>query len=184
MLPQLTPNLCADTVSAPPPPRYRPLNGEPRLVSWRPSSASGSVGLTEAQKAGLRYEAKVQDYLCAALGTSYYPAPYLHFLDGTVLENGGAYRTLVPDGLFFAPEKLVYIFEFKSQHMPEAWYQLRKLYEPVVKRLDVDPRTSVIEVVRSYDPAMGFPEPVILCSSLDEALDSPLHSFKVLRWRP
>lgn len=177
MLPQLTPDRCP-VVSVPPPARYRALSGVPRLVSWSSSQAKGSKGFTEAQKSGLRYEAKVQDYLIEKLGPSYLPAPYLHFVD----DNG--YRTLVPDGLFLTYNGRVVIFEIKSQHMSEAWYQLRKLYEPVVKQLDFVKQTSCIEVVKSFDPAMPFPEDVRLCPDLESALASPLELFKVLKWRP
>lgn len=143
----------------------------------RESDACGSKGFSAAQKAGLRYEAKAQDFLSSELSVRYYIAPYLHFLDMS------GYRTLVPDGVLLEFDT-AYIFEIKSQHMPEAWYQLRRLYEPVLAQLCGVRQTSCIEVVRSYDPSMGFPEEVQLFNDLDEALRAPRSSFKVLQWRP
>lgn len=178
MLPELSPGVNADTSSAPPPLRFRPLEGTPRLVQWKPSDARGSVGLTEAQKNGLRYEAKAQDFLIEQLGPNYFPAPFLHFM------TGSNYRTLIPDGLYFTPHGLVVIFEIKSQHMPEAWWQLRKLYEPVVKQLPLCTKTSCVEVVKSFDPSMGFPERIRLCSNITDAICRPAEDFKVLHWRP
>lgn len=175
MLPQITPSPGA-VASVPPPSRFRPLAGTPSGVSMRTCVARGSVGLTEAQRNGLRYEAKAQDFLVNALGHEYYQQPYLHFVDGH------SCRTLVPDGILIH-EGYATIFEIKSQHMPEAWWQLRKLYEPVVRQLGGVRLTSCVEMVRGYDPAMGFPEEVVLCSKLSEVLEESALKFKVLQWR-
>jgi hypothetical protein len=177
-LPQLTPDASTGLSVPPPPPRHRPLRGVPRFVKWRSSGATGSQGLTDAQKAGLRYEAKAQDFLSGALHSWYHVAPYLHF------DDAGLSRTLVPDGILFDHDGTAMIFEIKSQHMPEAWWQLRKLYEPVVRELSFVNATSCIEVTKSYDPSMGFPEEVLVCHSLSELVAAPAHCFKVFVWRP
>jgi len=178
----LTPEGVVDfTFSAPlppvPPRSFRPLEGEPEEVKWHPRTHFLGGGKTEAQKRGLRFEEKVQMRLRNQLGPRYFRNPFLEFT-----ANGG-WRSLVPDGIFFSPEGLAFLFEVKAQHMPEAWWQLRQLYEPVVRNLSFVNQVSCIEVVRSYDPAMGFPEPVKLCRKLDEALDRPVKEFKVLELR-
>lgn len=137
-----------------------------------------SEGLTAAQKAGLRYEAKAQLWLSEQLGRAYQAAPYLHFED-----NSGP-RTLIPDGLFFDTGGTALVFEIKSQHMPEAWWQLRHLYEPVVRELGFIRRVSCVEVTKSFDPSMGFPEEVLLRRDLSKLLELPPEPFKVLLWRP
>jgi hypothetical protein len=78
----------------------------------------------------------------------------------------------------------VLIFEIKSQHMPEAWWQLEQLYRPVLRaRRPLCPIVCV-EVCRSYDPAMPFPAEFRLLSSIDEILDNPIvTSLAVLPWK-
>lgn len=176
MLPSLTPDTRA-AVSIPPPPRFRPIKGAVLEAHWEPSGASGAVGLTDAQKAGLRYEARVQDWLSNSLKGCYVVAPYLHFRD----DSGP--RTAIPDGVMFGLHHAT-IFEIKSQHTHSAWWQLRRLYEPVVKALSEVRTVMLVEVVRSFDPAAGFPEPIKLCYALEDALDSESNRIKVLVWKP
>jgi hypothetical protein len=91
---------------------------------------------------------------------------------------------LIPDGLYFNIGGFATIFEIKSQHMPEAWWQLRKLYEPVVRQLPFVNGTSCVEVTRSYDPSMGFPEPVLVVHDFDSLMAAPAAPLKVLIWKP
>jgi len=161
-----------------PPRRFRPLCGAPRNVSWGPWSFKGSRGLSSAQQSGLRYEAKAQSYLATELGYAYHPNPTLRFED-----DSGA-RFLVPDGLYFDSVGSAVVFEVKSQHMPEAWWQLRQLYEPVVRALNFVNRVACVEVVKSFDPGMGFPEPVQSYRDLQVLLAAPAPGFKVLIWKP
>lgn len=175
MLPELTPNL-ATPVRIPPPPSFRPLNGIPKRVNWRASGAVSGGSLTAAQRAGLRYEAKAQLYLRSALA-DYIEAPIVTFLDG-----GSQGRRIIPDGMIVRGKSL-WIFEIKHQHTHSAWWQLRRLYEPVLRRLEGVERTFCIEMVRSYDPAAGFPEPVRVATSLLEAIE-PSVEMKVFLWKP
>lgn len=177
ILPQLTPNAVADSgVSVPPPPSFRPLRGRPTQVQWKPTPI-GSRGRTAAQQDGLRYETKAQKHLKSKIA-SYIVSPGLVFVDLDVT------RILLPDGLVFQSDGTAIIFEIKRQHMPEAWWQLRRLYEPVVRELSFVNRTSCVEVVASFDPAMGFPEPVHLCTRVEEVLEAPAAALKVLLWKP
>lgn len=175
MLPQIGLDRTAVPVEVPPPPHFHPLHGTPGNVRFRSSGAEGSRGLTAAQKAGLRYEAKAQDYLSKVLGGLYHVAPYLHFTD-----LSGS-RTVVPDGLYLNDGEAI-VFEIKISHMPDAWWQLRRLYQPVVERLSYVHSVSVIEVVRSFDPSQAFPEEVKVIRGLDGLVSSP--NFRVLLWRP
>lgn len=175
VLPQLTPDGSADPVSAPPPRGSRPVVGEPRNIHWVGGRTSAH-GLTEAQRSGLRFEQKIHWMLKSTFPVDYHVNPVFAFDDDT------GHRTCVPDGLLLHAKDAI-VFEIKSQHMPEAWWQLRKLYEPVVKRWWGKPIVCC-EVVRSYDPAMGFPESVSFCTTLDEVLGDCLNEFRVLQWRP
>ena len=187
VLPQLTPDEGADTsLSALPPARFRPPAGLVHSVALRSRrvnvvDSGNKKGFTTAQQNGLRYEAKVAKRLRSGLdyqvGAKYLDQPYLDF------EDDLGPRVVIPDGLALLPGGLALVFEIKSQHMPEAWWQLRRLYQPVVRQLPFVSQVSVVEVVRSYDPAMGFPETVQLCTTLDQVLWSRPEPFKVLLWR-
>lgn len=160
-----------------PPPRFRPLQGTPRNVTMKRTLGEPSKGLTAAQKAGLRYEAKAQLHLRSVFGPSYRTAPLLHF------EDDSGWRTCIPDGIYVGSFGLLVIFEIKSQHCPEAWWQLRRLYQPVVEALRFVKDVSVCEVTKSFDPMMPFPE-LVKQASLAALSSSPESQFCVHIWRP
>lgn len=165
-------------VNVPPPARFRPLVGKPCNVYIGDNAFRGHSrrDMTEAQKAGLRYEDKIQAELFTH-NTEYMISPTFHFVDDS------GFRTIIPDGLFSFPDRVV-IIEIKSQHMPEAWWQLEKLYRPVVMARRPLCPILCLEICRSYDPAMPFPAEFQLFSSLAEALTSPpLTTLGVLPWR-
>ena len=178
LIPQLTPDATVDRSVGVPPPHFLPLRGTPADVRWRPSNYERKTGQTVAQNSGLRYEEKVQRFLSESLRTLYHAAPFLHFRDGHDR------RTCVPDGLHFDISGRTTIFEIKSQHMPDAWWQLRKLYEPVVQQLRFTNVVSCVEVTKSFDPSMGFPEEVTVFHDLWTLMAAPSAPFKVLIWRP
>lgn len=158
-------------VAVPPPPHFRGLVGEARRVTITSGAAHGS-GSSPAQKAGLRYEAKVHEYLKSQFPT-YVESPCIHFTDNT------GQRTCIPDG--YAIAGVSYVFEIKYQHTPAAWWQLRKLYGPLIEEVYKQPPV-LVEVCHTYDPKLPFPEEVEFISDL--------HSFSrrdcvgVFRWTP
>lgn len=159
--------------------RSRPVVGKLRNITIEFTHTAGSSGLTAAQKAGLRYEAKAQLHLRELL-TDYCPSPIFYFID----DNGS--RKCVPDGIYL-PRKFgdpIFVFEIKTQHMPEAWFQLRKLYEPVVRaKFPLSP-VGCIEVCRSFDPEMQFPEKPVLLDDIQQAVRRETRSLGVYVWRP
>jgi hypothetical protein len=162
-------------VQVPPPPRFRPLQGIPTGVTLAKLGDFPDGGTT-AQRAGMRYERKVHEYLGRVLD-NYRPSQAFRFFDA-----GRGVRFCVPDGVVLNPSR-TFIFEFKFQHMPEAWWQLRQLYEPVLRSFNRDAETYVVEVCRSFDPAVPFPEPVRLVDDLMEYINRPFKEFAVLRWK-
>jgi hypothetical protein len=186
VLPQLTPlngALAGSPVQVPPPPKFHAPVGTIKHVSIRPrDSYFKASGKTAAQKAGLAYEEKVQEYLVGTLSKCYLPAPYVDFKDAT------GPRTCIPDGILFTSSGLV-IFEIKSQHMPEAWWQLRRLYEPVLRcylnTYGIRPDLFLLEICKSYDPQMPFPERPTLVYDIQSFLDTAKDKeFGVFRWKP
>lgn len=180
MLPHLSPlngDLAGVPVQVPPPPRFKPIVGRIEEVDYAPHSHFMGKGRTASQKAGLVYEDRIRSRLRENHSTVYLDQPTLHFRDG------GGWRTCIPDGLDVFDDKVI-IVEIKSQHMPEAWWQLRRLYEPVVRKLFLNTPVAVLEICRVYDPSMPFPEKVTLVDNYEkftrEAGDGELG---VYRWR-
>ena len=178
MTPQLNPLVPSGPVAVPPPLRFRPPVGTIRNVRMSLDVQMEQRGNTSAKHAGVLYERKAHDHLERTLGSKYLRSPFLHWLD-----DSGA-RTCIPDGLVLFPDRSV-IIEIKSQHMPEAWWQLRRLYEPVVRALYPDAPCQSIEVARWYDPATPFPTSVELIDDLPSFIQRrPLPGFGVYVWRP
>lgn len=152
MLPFLSPlsanSLAGGVVQVPAPPNFKGVRGlASRVEIGGPSFIS--KGKTSAQKAGLRYEAKVQAFL-RELFPAYQPSPYVRFMD----ERGS--RVCIPDGLLTFEYKRAVIFEIKYTHTPDAWWQLKRLYEPVLKAAGFE-EVQTIEVCKTYDPTTPFP---------------------------
>ena len=108
---------------------------------------------------GVRYEKLVQEYLQFRFGGLYLPSPWIKFF------GDGRWRWCQPDGVLFQPARgAIVIVECKYQHTLDAWWQVRHLYQPVLEH--IFPRTlwkyEACEIVKWYDPAIQFPEPVVL----------------------
>lgn len=106
---------------------------------------------------GLRYEARGHEYLGRLYPDWYIPAPWLRF---SATHNQDP-RWCQPDGIIMDLRAgRITIIEFKLRHTSRAWWQLRRLYEPVLTFMF--PKTlwrfSVCEVVRWFDPQLAFPE--------------------------
>lgn len=128
---------------------------------------------------GIRYERKVHDYLngaCGGVERSYFPSEWFKFA------SGESVRWCQPDGLILhLREGIVTVVEVKYQHTPDAWFQLRELYEPVLRVAMPGWRFALLEVVKWYDPSTFFPERVVLCA---DPLQAPLGAVGVHIWNP
>lgn len=126
---------------------------------------------------GIRYEKKVHVYLTEFYGEAYIPSPWIKFF------AEGRYRWCQPDGIHLDFLRgVITIVEVKYQHTTDAWWQLRCLYEPVL-RVIFPPhlwKFEVCEVVKWYDPAVVFPEKTVLA----QEMAMPHSAFKVHIWRP
>lgn len=112
--------------------------------------------------------------LLERFGAAYRASPWIRFTD----ESGQHWCQ--PDGLLDVGETLI-IVEFKYQHTLDAWHQLRLLYEPVVAHLHPEHSLAVVEVVKWYDCAVVFPEPVKLVKDVAAHLTK---DFGVHIWKP
>lgn len=126
------------------------------------------------KRQGVKYEAQGQQMLAERFGSAYLPSPWVRFTDQT------GQHWCQPDGVLETDSGLI-IVEFKYQHTVDAWQQLRLLYEPVIRALHPGRPIAVLEIVKWYDCAVAFPEPVKLVS------DAARHSgkeFGVHIWKP
>jgi len=144
------------------------------LVTAPPHSRiSKSSRNTAAQKAGKRYEKKVIEILNDIYTTI--PSPWISFDDKLGIE-----RLCQPDCLVIFDCSVV-VVEIKRMHTVMAWFQLRKLYEPVVRCLFPDKNIVVAEVTSGFDPRTPWPESVEFSTSLQDLRD--VRSFGVIQWR-
>lgn len=126
---------------------------------------------------GVRYEKLVQEYLGWRYGDLYLPSPWIKFF------AEGKWRWCQPDGVLFVPEQgRIVIVEVKYQHTLDAWWQVRHLYQPVLEHMfpNLLWKYEVCEVVKWYDPAIQYPERVVLA----QEVDMPHRDFKVHIWKP
>lgn len=132
-------------------------------------------GKSAAQKAGIRYERKVQKELAHELGEAFQSSVWFKYDDAS-----GPHWCQV-DGLWQRGGKEVVIFEIKSRFTSDGWFQLRRLYEPVVRKALYPSALRHVLICRSFDPVAAFPEDFILIESLRSPLESGVVS--VLPWR-
>lgn len=164
-------------MSLPPPPsRFTPAQNILRAEFTTPP-ALRQKRYTGRRAQGVRYEKLVQEHLIWRYGDLYLPSPWLKFF------SAGKWRWCQPDGILFVPQRgTLVIVEVKYQHTPDAWWQVRHLYQPVLQRM-LPPthwKYEVCEIVKWYDAAVVFPEKVVLA----QEVDMPHQDFKVHIWKP
>ena len=139
---------------------------------------------SKAQRLGKRYETKVIRKIKKLDIEGFVFGPWISFMSGS-----GSLRSCQPDMLWFnSRTKKGIIFEIKYTHTIDAYYQLVELYFPVVAKLHPEYEFSLVELTRSYDPAIQFPVPVdSLYFDLEELFatshTSPQKSVSVLQWK-
>lgn len=105
---------------------------------------------------GLRYEKQLHKHLSELSGCFYVPGPWFQF---STYDHG--VRWCQPDGLLFFPYTgQITIVECKLQHTSDAWWQLKWLYQPVLRQLFPPSlwKFALLEIVKWYDPQTPFPE--------------------------
>lgn len=178
MLPSLSPLsgnvLAGNVVAVPAPPHFRPIQMPVKRVQRIPALAMSEKEMTPAQRLGVHYEQKWHAFAKEFI-RNYVESPCLMF------EDGGGTRVVIPDGYAYC-DTVVWIFEVKHQHTSDAWWQLEKLYKPVVEHFVKCPAICV-EVCKTYDPAMPFPiSPTLV--DLDTLSGLRPGEFGVLKWKP
>lgn len=111
-----------------------------------------SSGRTTAQRMGIAFEIRVQDVLSAIYGDQFFCNVPILFED-----RRGLHRC-IPDGVLRLSPSSIAIIEIKLRHTERAYWQLEKLYKPVLRKM-VTPgsRVYTVEICRSYDPDEVWP---------------------------
>lgn len=148
------------------PPNFKPAgNVEQARISPTPPPFIRQRKYSGRRADGVRYEKRVQAHLAELFPLTYVPSPWLHF------QADGAWRWCQPDGLIFdLPRGRIICVEVKYSHTAAAWWQVRRLYLPVLRVCFPEEywQFECCEVVRWYDPAVAFPEPVELAAEIDQ----------------
>jgi hypothetical protein len=164
------------------PRRFRPAHAvrHAEFMLDPPLGLESAQRHSPAQKRGLRYQEQVLETL-DGLGAFklFVPSPWIEFQD----YHGR--RICQPDGLGFhetAHGPVATVFEIKLSHTIMAYWQLRRLYEPVVRHMFPEYEVRVCEVTRTFDPALPWPEDIALCLELD-SVKQLTDAFGVIQWR-
>ena len=137
-----------------------------RLLDKPPAFMSFSKA-TGARRRGVLYEWKVLEKLAEAVigkpELTLIKHPWFEFWD----ENGRHWCQ--PDALLLGLEQNL-IYEVKYKHCAEAWFQLWRLYVPVLEKWagSAGKKWQGIEVVKWHDPATNFPEKYSLAADILE----------------
>lgn len=132
------------------------------------------------RRQGVKYEAVGQVWLKDQFGANYTASPWIRFR----ADGEKKIRWCQPDGLLVdAEHRTVIIVEFKYQHTEAAWWQLFRLYLPVVSRLLAGRarQMSCIEICKWFDPIVQAPMPPKLCQHV---LAVQPGEFGVHIWKP
>lgn len=150
-------------------------------LNWvsRVSQPSGLVRRpsSKAQTAGLRYEKRVKTHL-----SDLFQAHEVEAGTWWSFRDLSGQRLCQTDVLIWS-DHLITIVEIKAQHTTDAWWQLRHLYEPVLRAFRPAHHINVLEVCRSFEPVQ-FPEKFDRVSDIAEWAAVPQEHFGVCRWRP
>ena len=152
-------------MSLPPPPQgFRPCDPHTivrveLLREGPPLARAPRKRKRGAFAAGLRYERRAIEYLRSRYPREFAAHPWFRFRT-----HDAPVRWAQPDGLivdFFKGR--ITIIEIKLKHTTDAWWQTRRLYEPLVRYLFGERQWhyACCEVVRWYDPAIRVPEHVV-----------------------
>jgi len=122
----------------------------------KPTKSTGAI------RTGQLYEAKAQEYItrkceAASPAVEIIRSPWIAFASEG--DKPGEIRYCQPDCLLVDREaRKITAIEIKLQHCYEAYLQLRKLYEPVLRFMFPEFAFAAVELVQWHEPHVVFPE--------------------------
>lgn len=132
-----------------------------------------------AKLSGLAYERRAQEYLEERLEGLYVRSPWIAYK----LKAEKQVRFCQPDGIYFNFAQLyIGIIELKLKHTAEAYWQIKNLYEPLLKVIFPKHFTfRAIEMCKWFDGTDYFPCDPVMVNDLELF---PARGFGVHIWRP
>lgn len=148
------------------------------LSAWEtsdPYAHRAKSSSTSAQKLGLAYQRKITKWIQEGDCSSWTVRPGVWYCYHDPLRR----RFCQPDILLIdESSKCMVVVEVKLRWSCAAWWQLSKLYIPVLRRV-FGPEWTLIPlcVTKSYDPSIAVLDEVKIC---DDLFDTSPSSFNVL----
>ena len=144
-------------------------------ITWSELSPVGPhfvrpVKLTAKLQAGITYENAVHEHFDRMYGDQYVPGPWLKFVG-----RNKKMRWCQPDALLIDLEaNCITIVECKYKHIARSWWQLHRLYLPVIQHL-FGPKWTyrLAEVSKWCDPATPYPGATPRIMKLENCYDLP-----------
>lgn len=149
-----------------PPKRFKMVKGKPivRLVE-EPQFAKTHGKVKGAKRKGLIYEERVINYLEDNKGEQWesIAGPWFEFADN----SGHRYAQADWMGINLQQGRIC-IAEVKLSRVPEAWWQLNRLYKPLVEKLFPSWEISLLEIAATVY-SVAVPEEVKVVRKFEEA---------------
>lgn len=171
-----------------PPQRFVAASGVEEVwrVAQQPKFRKGQDQTSRAKELGLKYEKKVQEKLREECPDGLELNPWFAFKD----EMGMRYCS--PDAILIAKDVIV-VFEIKYSHTALAWWQLRRLYAPVLavwgqKRVIGVEICHTMSQVEWPGPTFSFTNSwselklILTAIGLRPGVDEPEDHITVLKW--
>lgn len=136
-----------------------------RILDSRPSFIR-SKRVTGAYRRGIVYERKALDRLESEVSSIpesvFLRSPWIEYID----DNGKHWCQ--PDAVGWSARSAPagFVWEVKYKHCAEAWFQIWRLYIPVLERIYPSIKWQGIEVVKWFDASISFPEQFELSDSI------------------
>lgn len=137
---------------------------QPLFINGTPSG-----GLTKAQREGLRYEARAQSYIDRLISknkgkSSDYELLCNPWIVYHNLERGPTSAGFCQPDIVLRKQDTVTIIECKIQHTNDSWLQMRKLYEPVLRKIyPRNTKFALLEICKWFDPHIPYNETFYYC---------------------
>lgn len=165
----------------PPPRRFRPA-GEILSATFvaPPPFVVPHRTRNQARANGVRYEKKARSYLQEVFPDAIVLGPWIKF------HSRGKAKALYcqPDALILDIRAgSITVIEIKLKHTSDAWWQVRRLYLPLVQFIFGEDWNYIsVEVVKWFDPHTKFPERVKFVDPADHLPRLAPSTFHVQIW--
>ncbi len=166
----------------PPPRRFHPA-GEVLSAEFvkPPSFVVPRRSRSQAHASGIRYERRVHEHLAETFPIQAVLGPWIKFTS----RGRDSPLYCQPDALLLDLRGgTITVVEIKIKHTSDAWWQIRRLYAPVVEHIFGEGWTYIaIEIAKWFDPHTRFPEEFTFVDDLSSVTKLSSEAFYLHLWR-